>query len=67
MQQGLGVGDGFKFGCGFILASTIAGIAMTIVMGLISLIFSAAVAGLFGSLFASSDWVGQLPTLLGII
>lgn len=38
MQGGLGVGDGFKFGCGFMLAGIIAWIAIAIIALILSLV-----------------------------
>ena len=63
MQQGLSVGDGFKFGCGFMLAAFVAWLAVAIVGGIVMAIFGSAITALMGS----SDILGQLPVLLGFI
>jgi len=42
-QEGLSFGDGFKFGCGFLTASVVAAIIMSIVGAILSLL-----AGLVG-------------------
>ena len=62
-MNGLSVGDGFKFGCGFLLAGLIAWLAMAIVGVVISLIFG----GALGALFSRMDLLSQLPLLLGLI
>jgi uncharacterized membrane protein (DUF485 family) len=40
-QGGLSIGDGFKFGCGFILAQVVAGIIVGIAAIVISLVLGA--------------------------
>ena len=62
-MNGMSVGDGFKFGCGFLLAGLIAWLAMAIVGVVISLIFG----GALGALFSRMDLLSQLPLLLGLI
>lgn len=60
MQRGLTFGDGFMFGCGFITAWMLAGVILSILAVLITLIFG--VAGLtriFGGLGLQS-WLGLL-------
>ena len=42
----LTVGDGFKFGCGFMLAAVLAWLGMMIVSVIIAAIFGGALAGL---------------------
>ena len=39
-MQGLSFGDGFKFGCGFQVAALLFGIAVSILVAIIFLIFS---------------------------
>ena len=63
MQQGLSVGDGFKFGCGFMLAAFVAWLAVAIVGGIVMAIFGSALTALLGN----ADVLGQLPTLLNFI
>ncbi len=41
MQGGLSVGDGFKFGCGFMLAGIIAWIVIAIIALVLSLVLGA--------------------------
>ena len=59
-MQGLTIGDGFKFGCGFLLAAFIAWLVTAIVGGILMAIFGTAI----GALFESTDLIGQLPQLL---
>ena len=62
MQQ-LSIGDGFRFGCGFLLAAAIAGLAMAISGGRLAAVFGAALGGIF-------DQLGDLslvPQGLGLI
>lgn len=47
-MNGLSVGDGFKFGCGFILAAFIAWLAMAIIGGILAVLFGASLTALFG-------------------
>ena len=37
-QEGMSFGDGFKFGCGFITASVVAAIIMSVVGAILSLL-----------------------------
>ena len=48
-MNGLSVGDGFKFGCGFILAAFIAWLVMAIIGGILAVLFSASLTALFGA------------------
>jgi hypothetical protein len=41
-QGGLSVGDGFKFGCGFVLAQVVTGIIVGIAIVVLSLVLGAA-------------------------
>ena len=61
-MNGLSVGDGFKFGCGFLLAGFIAWVAMVIIGVIVSLIFG----GALGALLRGIDLgeLSQLPPLL---
>jgi hypothetical protein len=40
-QGGLSVGDGFKFGCGFVLAQVVTGIIVGIALVVLSLVLGA--------------------------
>ncbi len=40
-QGGLSIGDGFKFGCGFVLAQVVAGIIVGILVIVLSLVLGA--------------------------
>jgi hypothetical protein len=62
-MNGLSVGDGFKFGCGFMLAGLVAWLVMAIIGGIITLIFGGALGAIFGNL----DLLSQVPQLLGIL
>ena len=62
MQQ-ISVGDGFRFGCGFMLAASIAWLAMMIIGGILTALFGAA----FGSLFERIRDLGQFIPMLGLI
>ena len=62
MQQ-LSIGDGFRFGCGFLLAALIAWLAMAIIGGILAAIFGAALGGLIERL-GDLSWVPQLIGLL---
>ena len=57
----LSVGDGFKFGCGFMLAGLIAWLAMAIVGGILTAIFGGTLFGLL------EDLVQAAPNLLNFI
>ena len=52
------VADGFRFGCGFMLAAFIVWLAIAIVGGILAAIFGTAVGSVFGNL------MGQVPQLL---
>jgi len=65
-MNGLSVGDGFKFGCGFILAAFIAWLAVAIVGGIITVLFGAALGGIFGTLLKNTTGY-VLPALMGLI
>jgi hypothetical protein len=62
MQQ-ISVGDGFRFGCGFLLASLIAWLAVAIIGGILTAIFGAALGGLFSRL----DLLSMVPQILSLI
>ena len=64
MRDGLSVGDGFKFGCGFFLAAFIVWLAVVIVGGILMAIFGATLGALFG---LDSDMFSQIPMLLGVL
>ena len=59
MQQ-ISVGDGFRFGCGFLLASLIAWLAVAIIGGILTAIFGAALGGIF-------ERIGDLSMLAPLI
>jgi hypothetical protein len=65
MKDGLSVGDGFKFGCGFILAAIIAWLAMAIIGGILVAIFGATLGALFDGI--DPDMFSQIPMLFGLI
>ena len=65
MRDGLTVGDGFKFGCGFFLAAFIVWLAMAIVGGILVAVFGATLGALFNGL--DPDMFSQLPMLLGVL
>lgn len=63
-SNGLTVGDGFKFGCGFLLAAFIAWLVMAIIGAILATIFG----GVLGALFSQfSEMSGLLPHLFGLI
>ena len=62
-MNGLSVGDGFKFGCGFMLAAFVAWLAMAIVGGIAMAIFG----GALGAIFGNMDLLSQVPQLLGFL
>ena len=62
-MNGLSVGDGFKFGCGFMLAGLVAWLAMAIIGGIATLLFGGALGALFGNL----DLLSQVPQLLSVL
>ena len=63
-MNGLSVGDGFKFGCGFLLAGFIAWLAMVIIGVIVSLIFGGALT----ALFSRFEGLSQLaPMFLSLI
>jgi len=57
----LSVVDGFKFGCGFMLAMLIAWVAMAIVSAILAAIFGGALAGLL------ERFVSAVPTILNFV
>jgi hypothetical protein len=65
MREGLTVGDGFKFGCGFLLAGFIAWLAMAIIGGILMAIFGATLGALLDGL--DPDMFSQIPMLLGVL
>ncbi len=62
--QGLGVGDGFKFGCGFYLAGLVAMLAFSIVAGLLSLLLSVLGLGVLQGIMSNLSYLGQVLPLL---
>jgi hypothetical protein len=64
VSNGLSVGDGFKFGCGFILAAFIAWLAVAIVGGILAAVFGATLGALLSRF--TQDLSMVLP-LLGFI
>ncbi len=59
----ISVADGFRFGCGFFIAGFVAWLVMVVVLFIISLVFGAALGGIFEGL----DTLGQALPLLGIL
>jgi hypothetical protein len=64
--NGLSVGDGFKFGCGFFLAMLVAWLAMVIVGAILSLILTAIFGITLGSILGDLS-TSFLPQLVGLI
>ena len=62
MQQ-ISVGDGFRFGCGFLLASLIAWLAVAIIGGILTAIFGAALGGIFERV----SELGMITHLIGLL
>jgi hypothetical protein len=63
MNSGLNVGDGFKFGCGFMLAALIAWVVMAIIGGILTVVFG----GVIGNLLSNWDLLSQIPQLLQLV
>lgn len=63
----LSIGDGFKFGCGFMLAAAAAWLAIMIVGAILSVILTAILGVSLGALFSGMDmsWVPDL--LVGFV
>jgi hypothetical protein len=59
----ISIGDGFRFGCGFLLASLIAWLAVAIIGGNLTAIFGAALGGLFQRI----SELGLIPQILSLI
>jgi hypothetical protein len=59
----ISIGDGFRFGCGFLLASLIAWLAVAIIGGILTAIFGAALGGLFQRI----SELGLIPQILSLI
>ena len=59
----ISIGDGFRFGCGFLLASLIAWLAVAIIGGILTVIFGAALGGLFERI----SELGMIPQILSLI
>ena len=59
----ISVGDGFRFGCGFLLASLIAWLAVAIIGGILTAIFGAALGGIFERV----SELGLITQILGLI
>jgi hypothetical protein len=64
--NGLSVGDGFKFGCGFFLAMLVAWVAVVIIGAILSLILTAVFGLTLGSIFSDLS-TSFLPQLVGLI
>jgi hypothetical protein len=62
-MNGLTVGDGFKFGCGFLLAALIAWLAMAIIGGIVMALLGA----VFGDIFQNLDLLNPFAQLLGVV
>ena len=62
-MQGLTVGDGFRFGCGFLLAAAIVWVVMAIAGVVLTVVFGAGLSAFFNNL----DITSYLPLLQGII
>jgi len=62
-MNGLQIGDGFKFGCGFFLAGFVA----YIVILLLTLLLVAVVGGGLGTLLENMQSSGPLLPLLGVV
>jgi hypothetical protein len=58
--QKISVGDGFRFGCGFLLASLIAWLVVAIIGGILTALFGAALGGLF-------QRIGDLSMIIQLI
>lgn len=58
-MNGLTIGDGFKFGCGFFLAAFLAWLVVAIIGGILMAIFGTAL----GALLQRIDW-GPISQLL---
>jgi uncharacterized membrane protein YeiH len=63
MNSGLSVGDGFKFGCGFLLASFIAWLVMAIIGGILTAVFG----GVISNLLNNWNLLSQIPQLLHLV
>jgi hypothetical protein len=62
MQQ-ISIGDGFRFGCGFLLAALIAWLAMAVIGGILAVIFGATLGGIFQRI----NELGLIPQILSLI
>jgi hypothetical protein len=65
-MNSLSVGDGFKFGCGFMLAGLVAWLVMAILGVIASLVLGMLGIGL-GNLFGDLDSLSYLPQLIALI
>lgn len=65
-MNGLSVGDGFKFGCGFFLAALVAWLVAVILGAIVSLILTAIFGITLGSIFSGME-LSYLPALLGLV
>ncbi|OQY24061.1 MAG: hypothetical protein B6I34_04020 [Anaerolineaceae bacterium 4572_32.1] len=63
-MNGLSIGDGFKFGCGFFLAGFIAWLVMVIFMVLFSVVFGGLLGGLLSDFGDLGDFSRLLPLLI---
>ena len=66
-MNGLSVGDGFKFGCGFLLAVFIVWLVMAIVMGILAAVMGIGLGSIIPSLLKNVPTSGLLPALVGLI
>lgn len=67
-MNALSIGDGFKFGCGFMLAALVAWLAIMIVGTIVSLILTAILGVSIGTLLSGMQELSWfLPALIGLI
>jgi len=66
-MNGLSVGDGFKFGCGFLLAVFIVWLVMAIAMGILMAVMGIGLGSILPRLLKDMPTSGLLPVLMGLI
>jgi hypothetical protein len=59
-MNGLSVGDGFKFGCGFFIAGFVAWLVMVAIVLVLSLLFGATMSGILRNLGPSGTLLPML-------